>query len=455
MNSPTVRFRPRGLARVAMAVAAAFAGLLAVLWLVGRYFPSETLHGPGQLLPPTGTLAIGRKSFHWVGDEPQSPEVVSHASGDVALVPSEVPQAPGPEPRARHEVMVHLWYPAQPTGGEARAPYIPGFKTLLSAVGEANLRNAAEASYDALSSARTHALADAPLCPGPAKFPVVLLTHGLRFNSLGYSMLCEDLASHGYLVVAVDHPATAFAVLFPDQRVVLFDEPGWTTQRTPAENRRFEQQRVEFCARDLVLVLDELEKLESGEHASLFQGRLDMARVGVFGHSFGGRVAVRACQLDGRLRAGILCDGLGRESAFATDSSGRTVAQPMMVQYARRVPLQGWARLAALLQTPGRDLEAELRETRQAFCRSVSSGCFEATFNLPQIAHESFSDMPLLETGQSATTHGHRQRAMEIARSLTRAFFDRYLREQPAPVLDDLPYGHEEVELSRHTFATR
>jgi dienelactone hydrolase len=248
---------------------------------------------------------------------------------------------------------------------------------------------------------------------------------------------------------------TAFAVLFPEKRVTLFNESLWTKRRTPVESREFERQRVEFCAEDLVFVLDRLEQLESGAILSPFQGRLDLARIGVFGHSFGGRVAARACQLDNRLKAGIICDAFGRSMTVEKNPNGSTVEQPMMVQYARRVPLHGWARTQALLQTPGSDLEAELSAARKEFCESVAAGCYEVTLNTPGIVHESFSDMPLLESGQSEATRRSQKRAMEITRSCTRAFFDRHLLGRPAPLLDDVLYSPEEVELTRHTFSAR
>ena len=395
---------------------------------------AETGKAAMELLPPTGRLPIGRASLHWVDGSRQPPRA---------------------ELGKTCEVMVHIWYPACAQKTETPAPYIPGFSTIQAAVGEANLRDEAGASYDALSSGRTHVVADADVNSDSSTYPVLLLTHGLRFNSLGYSMLGEDLASHGYVVVGVDHPSTAFAVLFPGNRVTRFTESVWTQRRTPEQTREFEQRQVEVCAADLVFVLSQLEQLESGAIPGRFKGRLDLARVGAVGHSFGGRVAARACQLDKRLKAGVILDGFGRTMTVDKNPDGSTLEQPMMVQYARRVPSSGIPRLLALLQTPGKDLEEELRLVRTEFCESVKSVSYEVTLNTPGIIHESFSDMPLLESGQTEDTIKDRKRAMETIRSYVRAFFDRHVRSLAAPLLDKAPDNPKEVELTHHTFRGR
>jgi dienelactone hydrolase len=384
-----------------------------------------------ELLPPTGPLRLGRTSFHWI---------------DAAGVRPEA------EPGTKREVMAHVWYPTHAETIAAPAPYIPGFATIRAALGEANLKDAAGEAYDALSTARTHVIADAPLSADSARYPVLLLSHGLRHSSLGYSMLAEDLASHGYIVVGVDHPATALVVLFPDQRITRFSEVLWTQRRSAGETRAFERENVERCAEDLVFVLNQLELLESGAIASRFHGRLDLARVGVLGHSFGARVAARACQLDKRLKAGLIIDGFGRTMTVDKNPDGSTIEQPMMVQYARRVPSSGIPRLLALLQTPGKDLEEELRQVRKEFCESVKGGSYEVTLSTPGIVHESFSDILLLQSGRSEEIVKNHRKAMEITRDYTRAFFDRHVRGLLAPLLDKNPADSREVELTRHTF---
>ena len=381
-----------------------------------------------ELLPPTGKQAIGRRSFHWI--DPNRKQLNGRAC----------------------EVLAHLWYPAKKLVGATPLPYLPDFAAIRSAVGEAHLRAAAAGSYDALSTARTHSLADAEVSPELAKYPIVLLTHGLRYSSLGYSMLAEELASWGYVVVGIDHPVTAFAMILPDNRTAIFNEELWSKRRSADETREFERAIVEQCGNDLVFAINHLDELNRNTSASPFAGRLDLGQVGVVGHSFGGRVAARACQLDSRFRAGVLLDSFGRNMHVDRNADGSTVEQPMMIQYARRVPAAGIGRALALLQNGGKDLEEELRPVRRDFCQSVKAASYELTLLIPGVSHETFSDIPLLESGQSAAALKSRRLALQLVRDYTRAFFDRHVRGVNAPLLDAPTANPEEVVWTRHTF---
>ncbi|HEX9423835.1 MAG TPA: hypothetical protein VF899_11365 [Pyrinomonadaceae bacterium] len=71
---------------------------------------------------------------------------------------------------------------------------------------------------------------------------------------------------------------------------------------------------------DTRFVLDTLEKMNSGARKSMFSGKLDLKRTGIFGMSFGGSTAGQVCAVDKRCRAGINLDGL---------QSGDLIDRPM------------------------------------------------------------------------------------------------------------------------------
>lgn len=130
-----------------------------------------------------------------------------------------------------------------------------------------------------------------------------------------YSTLAEDLASHGYVVVGFDAPYFTGRVTFPDGR---------TFEELPRNNPDLvfgasdSAQRINRILRawtgDIGFVLDRLASLKPAHRLGFLNGRVDLTRVGVFGHSLGGAEAARFCSEDARCRAGVDIDGapLGR-----------------------------------------------------------------------------------------------------------------------------------------------
>jgi predicted dienelactone hydrolase len=94
-----------------------------------------------------------------------------------------------------------------------------------------------------------------------------------------------------------------------------------------------------------------------------FTGRLDMTRVGVFGHSFGGATAAQFCSQDTRCKAGIDVDGslhgsviragidkpflflLSDHGDFSADAETRRIKADIQSVY-DRLPVDGRLRIA-------------------------------------------------------------------------------------------------------------
>ena len=88
----------------------------------------------GDLPRPTGPSAVGRAILYW--KDPSRQEVLSDDPGD------------------KRELMVDLWYPAQPQAGSPSAPYV--------AEAEAILKAQADSTLPFVRSVRTNAVRDAP-----------------------------------------------------------------------------------------------------------------------------------------------------------------------------------------------------------------------------------------------------------------------------------------------------
>ena len=129
----------------------------------------------------------------------------------------------------------------------------------------------------------------------------------------------ENLASDGFVVVAVDHTHEAHWVQFPDGRIVRWSVPYTSSNAngsTPAVARR----RV----KDLQFVLAELSVLDRGN--PVLRGALDLARVGAFGFSLGGSTAANAMKTDPKIRAGADLDG-----AIHAPVTGSGLSRPFMI----------------------------------------------------------------------------------------------------------------------------
>ena len=192
------------------------------------------------------------------------------------------PQAPG-KPRS---LVIQLWYPAA-AGGRAASYVPPAVARFLAS--SAGVRPAL------LESVALDARADAVPSTRRGGWPVVLFSPGFGVERELYAGLVEDLASHGFVVVAIDHPHDASIVQFPDGRVV----------RPRAQMDMAEALSVRVA--DTRFVLAELARLD---RTRMFAGRLDLEHVGMFGHSLGGAAAASAMLVDSRIDAGADLDGV-------------------------------------------------------------------------------------------------------------------------------------------------
>ncbi|MBI3681181.1 MAG: family membership [Acidobacteria bacterium] len=263
--------------------------MLAILG-VGALLVSLWLERRAELtLPtPTGSFAVGRAIYDWTDD----------AKLDVLA----------PVPGTKRELLVWIWYPSAAGQSVAMDDYVPAQMRVAAGPASGPWRLL---TRDA-SKVHSHSTRDSDVSPQQRSYPVVIMRAGASAGVVGYSALAEDLASHGYVVVGFDAPYRTGLVVFPDGRVM---------RRTPENNPELcagqEQAQQAGCMNkllaawtaDIAFVLDRLQRLNSSEASGKFTGRLDLTRVGVFGHSFGGATAAQFCHDDSRCKAGIDVDG--------------------------------------------------------------------------------------------------------------------------------------------------
>jgi dienelactone hydrolase len=278
---------------VAVFAVVGIAVLLGLLWLD---------HTRETTLPtPTGPFAVSRTTYVW---------------SDAAQAEPMAPQ-----PGTQRELLAWIWYPAAPPRpSQTVDDYLPApWRTALER--QMGVLLTQFLTRD-LSRVRTHSIRDAEVSPQQRSYPVVLMRAGLAALTTDYTALAEDLASHGYVVVGFDAPYRSFVVVFPDGRVIARAPQNNADLVDGLEKEQLANKLVQAWSADMGFALDQLERLNA---SARFLGRLDMQRVGVFGHSLGGATALQFCHDDFRCKAGIDVDGAPLGSVI-----GEGVTQPFM-----------------------------------------------------------------------------------------------------------------------------
>ncbi|HEX4962647.1 MAG TPA: family membership [Thermoanaerobaculia bacterium] len=288
----------KGVAVLAVLVVLGAGALLAFAWLE---------HRTEVTLPiPTGSFTVGRTIQDWT---------------DEAHVDTLAPV-----PGTKRELLVWIWYPSAAGQPAMMDDYLPAqLRPKAAPEGGANIWTLLTRD---VSNVRGHSARDPDVSPLQRSYPVVILRAGASSGVLNYSTLAEDLASHGYVVVGFDAPYRTGRVVFPDGRMM-----GRTEQNNPESCVVPDRSQMERCASrvmtawqsDIAFVLDRLARLNASDSSGKLLGRLDLTRVGVFGHSFGGAVAAQFCHEDSRCKAGIDIDGAPHGSVIQAGLS-----QPFM-----------------------------------------------------------------------------------------------------------------------------
>jgi len=228
-----------------------------------------------RLPAPTGPYLIGTQILYLVNDHPPAHTVLRKDG--------------------TRELMIQVWYPAS-SFSAARAPYRRLSETSLLS------------SYQ--SVLWTHARLNAPFAASGAPFPLLLLDPEWNGRRTYFTYLVEDLVSHGYVVVGIDHTGNSGPTAFPDGHVSQPDpDPGLDFEsHTFAEVNAYGAQQQVVQVSDARFVLDQLQRFNLDSSNWLFS-RLDMNRIGAFGHSFGGSVSAQACLEDARIKSALDMDG--------------------------------------------------------------------------------------------------------------------------------------------------
>lgn len=353
---------------------------------------------------PTGSFAVGRTSYNWT--DPSRNETFTEANG------------------SRRKLAVWVWYPADLKENVKNAEYLPGkWKTEQD-------KNTGMMIYlqQNLTKIQTNSYEDAPLSTKQGKYPLVVFEPGMGKIVFNYTALAENLASHGYIVLAINPTYSSDFVVFSDGSTAYKTSKGSVPEgdATDKELNDAGQKLVKTWSKDMSFAISKLDEM-SLEKGNMWTEHVDMEHIGAFGHSFGGAASAEASVTDKRIKASIDIDGY----LYGVQKSPQKPLMFIMSQHGQN----------------GIDL-LESNKIHD-FYNSINKDRY--IIEIPKAAHFSFTDntlffSPILKAmGIYGTING--ERGLQITNSYIATFFDKYLKNVDSNLLDQKQSYYPEVKV--------
>ncbi|TFG34508.1 hypothetical protein EU527_03020 [Candidatus Thorarchaeota archaeon] len=342
-----------------------------------------------QLPLPNGEYAIGTTTFELTDD-----------SRDETF--TEIPTD-------HRRILVKAWYPTDDVNGFTTAPYVDAPHQFGTGIQKSWGFPSIIVSH--FSLVKTHSYLDAPISQTKDDYPVLIFSHGYGGIIMQNTILMEELASNGYIVFSISHSYEAAVTSFPDGSVIY-----------EATDKMYSDlaNSLQIWANDTVFLVDHLELSNNPNIPSLLYSKMDLTRIGAFGHSFGGTTAEEVVLTDSRIDVGISFDSPHGEKA-----SSLNMTKPFMLFF-------------------GPDFGNP--EMNDSVYLNSNSTCYGLYVNGTR--HHNFADVnlwsPLLRSfGLLGSIDGNRM--LQVLSDYVLAFFDKHLRGIDSSLLDGPSTDYPEV----------
>uniref|UniRef100_A0A8C5PA99 Platelet-activating factor acetylhydrolase n=1 Tax=Leptobrachium leishanense TaxID=445787 RepID=A0A8C5PA99_9ANUR len=244
------------------------------------------------------------------------------------------PPVTGPHAVGATDVMVglgkegsffRLFYPCLPSAEQKHPLWVPHAEYIPGKIASLGFESRA-AKYGAwlmMGRSQFPVAWESPFVDGKDRKPLIIFSHGLTSFRTVYSTLCTELASHGFLVAVVEHRDGSAGATYhldskpgndnPQEVWVPFRkvEPGM--KEFYLRNYQLHQRATE-CVR-AVRVLENINAgisepniIKTDFHLQALKGRIDLDRVAIMGHSFGGGSALLSLIKDDIFRCVVALD---------------------------------------------------------------------------------------------------------------------------------------------------
>jgi len=370
--------------------------LILVYFLFSAFLPFVI---PVFSLPtPTGSYSIGTQTFQWTDS-------------------TRLEWFTYENPNDYRKIMVQVWYPSNDIKGRAPEPYIDNITIRAETIGSAGGFPGWMAGHINLVKTNSYLNASPDLTNAP--YPVLILSHGITGMRQIHSALIEELTSHGFVVASLDHPYDCNLTLFQDGTVADY-RSDITGHPDSVQIRR---KQLNTRVADVRFLLDTLTKINQAIH---FNGLMDLNRVGVLGHSYGGATAIQVAFEDKRFRSCLVLDSWMNPLSTNVLNSG--ISQPFIYLGRPHWDDSDYPTSPNLVNT---------------FTKSSPEKNFQLV--LKNSRHLDFCDAPLfspltdrfLETGPISA-----KKAVAITNKVALSFFSYFLKDKQGEFPNDILNEH-------------
>ena len=232
---------------------------------------------------PDGEYAVGTETFHWI---------------DSTRLEWFTPE----DPADVRELMVQVWYPAIKDHEKDPVTYMDHIQLRSKTLARAGKLPSFLPSH--LDMIKTNSFLSIDFAEIKKTAPVLLFSHGITGSRHLHQVLFECLASHGYIVIAPDHSYDCNLTIFPNGHIADYrsDITGHP------DSVKIRKQQIDTRSRDIHFIIDQLERIQQGSLSSKLNGKVDLERIAVGGHSYGGATATVSTHQDKRIKACLVLD---------------------------------------------------------------------------------------------------------------------------------------------------
>jgi hypothetical protein len=205
-------------------------------------------------------------------------------------------------------VIAKVWYPTNDVAGNS--PYIDNIGRTLSVM-TTGLNPLVKLIFNRLYLGRvmTPALLNATIDHSSEGFPLILFSPGFGVVNWLNTFYALEFASHGFIVIGINHPGSSAASLLADGSQVKFKTLEKNVFADADLLNAVLAETSQEQANNISRVVDTAIALNANSDSVLFQ-KINVNKIFAAGYSVGGASSFIACGRDQRIAKGVNFDGL-------------------------------------------------------------------------------------------------------------------------------------------------